>query len=62
MREFRTYGSVRGVLGNRHPYRDRYGGSLRSGEGRAYGCSVDSRGCPTFTINGKIRRFGGVYL
>ena len=22
MREFRTYGSVRGVLGNRHPYRD----------------------------------------
>jgi hypothetical protein len=24
MREFRTYGSVRGVLGNRHPYRDRW--------------------------------------
>ena len=23
MREFRSYGSVRGVLGNRHPYRDR---------------------------------------
>src|SRR5580704_7660494 len=22
MREFRSYGSVRGVLGNRHPYRD----------------------------------------
>jgi hypothetical protein len=22
MREFRTYGSVRGVPGNRHPYRD----------------------------------------
>ena len=22
MRQFRTYGSVRGVLGNRHPYRD----------------------------------------
>ena len=24
MREFRTYGSVRGVPGNRHPYRDRW--------------------------------------
>ena len=23
MREFRSYGSVRGVLGTRHPYRDR---------------------------------------
>jgi hypothetical protein len=23
MREFRTYGSVRGVRGNLHPYRDR---------------------------------------
>jgi hypothetical protein len=22
MRQFRTYGSVRGVSGNRHPYRD----------------------------------------
>jgi hypothetical protein len=26
MRETRSYGSVRGVLGNRHPYRDRIGG------------------------------------
>jgi len=25
MREFRPYGSVRGVLGNRHPYRDHRG-------------------------------------
>ena len=28
MREFRTYGSVRGVLGNWHPYRYRFRGSL----------------------------------
>jgi hypothetical protein len=31
MREFRTYGSVRGVPGNRHPYRDR---SAAVGSGR----------------------------
>ena len=24
MREIRSYGSVRGVAGNRHPYRDSY--------------------------------------
>jgi hypothetical protein len=24
MRDFRTYGSVRGALGNRRPYRDRW--------------------------------------
>jgi len=29
MREFRTYGSVRGAPGNRRPYRDRCGDSPR---------------------------------
>src|ERR1035441_7691570 len=29
MREFRTYGSERGVPGNRHPYRDRFDDSRR---------------------------------
>ncbi len=32
MREFRSYGSVRGVPGNRHPYRDRLGRHANSSE------------------------------
>jgi len=36
MREFRTYGSVRGVLGNRHPYRDHKRGWLRVVLGSPY--------------------------
>ena len=47
MRQFRTYGSVRGVSGNRHPYRDP-GYRLSSGD-------VLSRyffGIPRLTIPG----------
>jgi hypothetical protein len=45
MREFRSYGSVRGVLGNRHPYRDR--GILQFGAWMR-GCVAAGESDPSF--------------
>ena len=42
MREFRPYGSVRAVLGNRHPYRDRHAIERLNG-----------LGAPIFTTQGR---------
>jgi hypothetical protein len=54
MREFRSYGSVRGVLGNRHPYRDPF----CAGAG-GFGCKAEI--WPDET-NSENRRCNWIYL